>query len=149
MTEAEYDIVAAFTREIIKVNLAFKQYIQLKLRQNNIDLTFEMLSVLRCLWEQDGINQQEIADQTVKDKASMTYLLDNLTKRELVYRQEDDNDRRNKKVFLTEKGKQLRVQIQPWVTEMFSMVGYGLPENSIRSMTKVMEKIRGNLKHCK
>ncbi|MDR3680877.1 MAG: MarR family transcriptional regulator [Flavipsychrobacter sp.] len=146
MVNTEYDIVASFTREITRVNLAFKQHIQLKLRQNNIDLTFEMLSVLSCLWEQDGINQQEIANITVKDKASMTYLLDNLTKRELVYRQEDDTDRRNKKVYLTSKGKELRVQIQPWVTEMFGMVGNNLPADSVKSLTQTLEKIRENLR---
>ncbi len=146
MVNTEYDIVASFTREITRVNLAFKQHIQLKLRQNNIDLTFEMLSVLSCLWEQDGINQQEIANITVKDKASMTYLLDNLTKRELVYRQEDDTDRRNKKVYLTGKGKDLRVQIKPWVTEMFGMVGNNLPADSVKSLTQTLEKIRENLR---
>jgi len=146
MVNTEYDIVASFTREITRVNLAFKQHIQLKLRQNNIDLTFEMISVLSCLWEQDGINQQEIANITVKDKASMTYLLDNLTKRELVYRQEDDTDRRNKKVYLTGKGKDLRVQIKPWVTEMFGMVGNNLPADSVKSLTQTLEKIRENLR---
>ncbi len=146
MVNTEYDIVASFTREITRVNLAFKQHIQLKLRQNNIDLTFEMLSVLSCLWEQDGINQQEIANITVKDKASMTYLLDNLTKRELVYRQEDDTDRRNKKVYLTGKGKDLRIQIQPWVTEMFRMVGNNLPADSVKSLTQTLGKIRENLR---
>jgi DNA-binding MarR family transcriptional regulator len=145
MTDAEYDIVAYFTREIIKVNLAFKQHIQLKLRQNNIDLTFEMLTVLRCLWDQDGINQQEIANLTVKDKASMTYLLDNLTKRNLVYRREDINDRRNKIVQLTEQGKNLHSQIQPWITEMFNLVGKNLPVNAISGMTKTLETIRYNL----
>ncbi len=146
MTQEEYDIVASFTREVIKVNLAFKQHIQLRLRQNNIDLTFEMLSVLRCLWDQDGINQQEIANLTVKDKASMTYLLDNLTKRDMVYRQEDGDDRRNKKVYLTENGKNIRRQIQPWVTEMFGLVGNDLPVNSVNTLTKTLEKIRENLR---
>lgn len=146
MGDAKNDIVAEFTKEIIRVNLAFRQYIQAKLRNNNIDLTFEMLQVLGTLWTTDGINQQEIANITVKDKASMTYLIDNLTKRKLVYRQEDGNDRRNKIIYLTEPGKQMQLLIQPWLHEMHAFAGCDMPVEMITDCMKVLEKFRENLR---
>ncbi len=104
-SRSKQEITTEFTREITKVNLALKQYIQAKFRLHDIDLTFEMLQVMACLWKQDGINQQEVSNITVKDKASMTYLIDNLTARKLVYRLEDDKDRRNKLIYLTLTGR--------------------------------------------
>lgn len=146
MSDAKNEVVAEFTKEIIRVNLAFRQYIQAKLRAQNMDLTFEMLQVLSCLWANDGINQQEIANITVKDKASMTYLIDNLSKRKLVYRQEDSNDRRNKIIYLTVSGKDLQVRVKPWLHEMHAFAGCDMPKEMIADCMKVLEKFRENLK---
>ena len=146
MAKSRNDIIAAFTREVTKLNIGFKQYLQSKLRQNNIDLTFEMLQVLGCLWRSDGINQQEIANITVKDKASMTYLIDNLTKRGLVSRLEDANDRRNKLILLTEQGKFLKTKIQPVIDEMHEVSGKNIDVTKLKEFMAVLEKIEGNLK---
>jgi hypothetical protein len=35
-----------------------RQFIHVKIRDNAINITFEMLEVMGCLWKQDGINQQ-------------------------------------------------------------------------------------------
>jgi len=146
MSKSRNDTIAAFTREITRINLAFKQYLQSKLREHDIDLTFEMLQVMGCLWNTDGINQQEIANITVKDKASMTYLLDNLMKRNLLYRQEDASDRRNKLVFLTKEGKALQAAIQPLVQDMYTLAGSGIKLDGIAGMSKELEAMRKNLR---
>ncbi len=145
MPESKNDIVAEFTRELIRVNTAFRQHIQATLRHNNMDLTFEMLQVLACLWAANGINQQEIANLTVKDKASVTYLIDNLTKRGLVIRKEDEDDRRNKLIFLTEAGKALKAEIEPWIQEMHAFAGLDMPVQAIKDCIGVMVKFRENL----
>ena len=139
------DMVSEFTREIIRVNTAFRQYLQAKLRNSGLDLTFEMLQVLGCLWITDGRNQQEIANLTVKDKASVTYLIDNLTRRDLVYRQENDLDRRNKHIFLTEAGKALKQQLEPWLHEMHAFAGGDVTEAELKQCMTVLEKFRENL----
>jgi DNA-binding MarR family transcriptional regulator len=148
MDRSRNDIIADFTREITKLNIGLKQYLQSKLRQNDIDLTFEMLQVLGCLWRTNGINQQEIANVTVKDKASMTYLIDNLVKRNLVYRQEDVTDRRNKLIFLTKEGKALQAAVQPLVHEMYSTAGQNIKLDIINGVFKELEQMRENLRQA-
>ena len=145
MPATKNDIVAEFTHELIRVNTAFRQYIQAMLRRNNMDLTFEMLQVLACLWNTDGVNQQEIANLTVKDKASVTYLIDNLTKRGLVVRKEDEGDRRNKLVLLTDAGKALKTEVEPWIQEMHAFAGVDMPVQAIKDCMQVMIKFRENL----
>ncbi len=146
-SRSKQEITTEFTREMTKVNLALKQYIQAKFRQHDIDLTFEMLQVMACLWKNDGINQQEVSNITVKDKASMTYLIDNLTTRKLVYRLEDGKDRRNKLIFLTPKGKQMEGQIQPWITEMYSVVNKTITAEQLNTCIKVLEVMSENLRN--
>jgi DNA-binding MarR family transcriptional regulator len=108
-------------------------------------LTFEMLQVMGCLWRKDGINQQEITNITVKDKASMTYLIDNLVKRSLVKRQEDPSDRRNKLILLTEQGKQLKNKIQPYMDEMYQVAGKNIEITVLNECMDVLSKVENNL----
>jgi DNA-binding MarR family transcriptional regulator len=146
MPKAKTDVIVAFARKIVTVNTAYRQFIQYKFKEHNVDLTFEMLMVMACLWQRDGINQQEIANITVKDKASMTYLIDNLTKRGLVSRQEDATDRRNKLILLTDQGKLLKKKIQPFINEMHEAAGKNIDMALITACMSILGKVEDNLK---
>ena len=135
-----------FTKLINTVHITFRQFFQQKFKEHNLDLTIEMVQVLRQLWEKDGINQQEIADAVEKDKTSLTYLIDNLSRRNLVERKEDPDDRRNKIIYLTEEGHKLRERLLVFVNEMFELVGKDIPEKEIQDVNKILEKIVKNVK---
>ena len=123
-----------------------RQFLQKKFRENNIDLTYEMQQVMACLWKTDGIRQQELADKTLKDKASLTGLINNLAKRKLVKRVEDTGDRRGKLIFLTTSGKKLGKEIEPWLEEMYSMVGDNIDINMIGKCMEVVQQMVDNIK---
>lgn len=124
-----------------------RQFMQKKFRENNIDLTYEMHQIMACLWKKDGINQQELADLTLKDKASMTFLIDNLSKRNLVKRTENPSDRRSKLIYLTPKGKELGKKVEPWVTELFTIASRDFDIQVIRESIKAVEKMRDNIRN--
>ncbi|MFD2935754.1 MarR family winged helix-turn-helix transcriptional regulator [Spirosoma flavum] len=140
------DILKEFARIASQVNIAFRQFVQRKLKQHKFDLTFEMLQIIGYLWENDGVNQQEIANATLKDKASLTYLIDNLTRREMVYRQEDSIDRRNNLIFLTPQGRQLKEKILPWIKDMYCVANADIPECEFQNAMRVLRKVITNLK---
>jgi len=135
-----------FAHLLLDLRDHLRQFMQNKFRENNIDLTYEMHQIMACLWKKDGINQQELADLTLKDKASMTYLIDNLTKRDLVKRMEDPADRRSKRIYLTVSGKKLGKKVEPWVTELFSIASRDFEISVIRESIKAVEKMRDNIK---
>ncbi|MGI4751675.1 MAG: MarR family winged helix-turn-helix transcriptional regulator [Janthinobacterium lividum] len=124
-----------------------RQYIQVKIKEHGVNITFEMLEVMSFIWKKDGSNQQEIADQTLRDKSSMTYLIDNLVKRGLVKRIEDENDRRNKLIFLTEQGKTLKEQLHPWVAEVYEMAIVNLETESLQNSVILLNKMVSSLKN--
>jgi DNA-binding MarR family transcriptional regulator len=135
-----------FAHLLLELRDHLRQFMQNKFRENNIDLTYEMHQIMACLWKKDGINQQELADLTLKDKASMTYLIDNLTKRDLVKRTEDPVDRRSKRIFLTPAGKRLGKKVEPWVTELFTIASRDFDITVIRESIRAIEKMRDNIK---
>ena len=146
MAKTKSEVIVDFTRKILTVNTAYRQFLQCKLKEHKTGLTYEMLQVMGCLWKKDGINQQEITIITVKDKASMTYLIDNLTKRNLVKRQEDINDRRNKLIFLTEQGKKLKIKIQPFIDEMYQASGKNIEIVMLKECMEILDTVEINLK---
>jgi len=101
---------------------------------------------MACLWKKDGINQQELADLTLRDKAAITFLIDNLCKRELVIRQEDSSDRRSKLIYLTGKGRLLGKKVEPWVNELFTIAGNGVTGTTLQECIKTIEKMCQNVR---
>lgn len=144
VTKAELALQLGHSMHELRNNI--RQHIQVKIREHEVDITFEMLEVMSFLWRNDGSNQQEIADQTLRDKSSMTYLIDNLVKRSLVKRTEDGNDRRNKLIFLTDQGKALKEQLHPWVAEVYEKATIDLDLQSLQQSVALLHQMVSKLK---
>jgi len=140
------DLARELSRSIAEMRNYLRQYLQVKIKENNIEISFELMEVLGTLYRKDGINQQEIADFMVKDKSSMTYLIDSLVKRDMVRREEDENDRRNKLIFLTEKGRGMRETLNPWITEMHQQMVAGVKTTDLEKAIALVQRMNENMK---
>ena len=139
------DLSLSFGRSINELRMSFRKHMQGKIRSLDLHLTFEMLEVMLCLWRQDGVNQQVIADITLRDKSAMTYLVDNLMKRKMIRREEDARDRRNKLIFLTPEGRQLQETLQPWVSEMYERATANMDADTLIAGKDIIENMIKNL----
>ncbi|EKU91192.1 MarR family winged helix-turn-helix transcriptional regulator [Bacteroides oleiciplenus] len=118
-----YNSSRALILQMLKTRMAFRQALQRVLKRNNIDMTFEMLQVLSCLWQEQGVSQQILAEKIAKDKACMTNLLANLEKKNWIMRQEDLTDRRNRLVYLTPAGEEISNRIRPLIQDFYTQTG--------------------------
>lgn len=139
-------IARQFTHLLLELRDELRRHLQQKFKENNVDLTYEMHQIMACLWATDGIRQQDLADKTLKDKTSLTYLIDNLTKRGLVTRQEDTNDRRSKLIYLTEKGKELGKIAEPWLEELYVAASKNLVTAELKESIKTVQKMIEDVK---
>lgn len=130
---------------ILNIRIAMKQYVQRRIREDKLDLTYEMVQVLAVLWRKGEINQQEIADRVQKNKASLTSLLDNLAKRNLITRNEDPADRRNKIISLTDSGKDYEKQLEPLLNGFYQILIKNLPQNDMKKITGFLKNMETNL----
>ncbi|SHL59120.1 transcriptional regulator, MarR family [Chitinophaga jiangningensis] len=133
-------------REMAEMRNSLRQYVHVKIKENNWDISMELVEILGLIYKRSGLNQQEIADIIVKDKSSMTYLIDNLVKKGLAERTEDQRDRRNKLIYITEKGKLLMEELTPWVTEIYEKATRELLTDDILNALSVARKMNENLK---
>jgi DNA-binding MarR family transcriptional regulator len=115
------------------------------MRKNNIDLTFEMLLVLRSLHYSGIVNQQELANRTYKDKSSLSYLINNLENRDIVKRVEDPEDKRSKKIVMTEYGELLFKTIQQIIENVYEEMSQNQNLSHIQSCIDYMNEFKDNL----
>ena len=54
--------------QVVRTRMAFRRSMQRTLKKNNAGITFEMLQILSCLWHEQGITQQVLAERTAKEE---------------------------------------------------------------------------------
>lgn len=123
--------------QLIRTRMASRQAMQRLLKNNNAGITFEMLQIMSCLWSEQGISQQTLAERTAKDKACLTSLMLNLERKGYVCRKECPNDRRNKLVYLTEEGE----KFHQWIAPMLEKYYQGLEEKLGKEKLQLTEKL--------
>lgn len=137
------------TRELIlqmlRTRMAFRQTLQRVLKRNNVDMTFEMLQVMNCLWIEQGVSQQYLAEKTAKDKACLTNLITNLEKKKWVVRKEDPTDRRNRRVYLTILGEQLAETVKPLIKDIYTQVDEQMGTEQIEACRVQLQKLHATL----
>lgn len=125
-------MVKDFVRAILKTQHRYRQAMLKRIREHNIDLTFEMLHLLRNLVEAGKMNQQMLVEKTFTDKSSLSYLLKNMEKRNLIRRVKDTTDKRNNWVLPTEEGHLQYTQAIGCIDELYKELEARNNEEHIR-----------------
>ncbi|MBV8326009.1 MarR family transcriptional regulator [Chryseobacterium sp.] len=140
------ELQEALPRKVSNLQSAIRNRILADFTRENINITLEMYLVLRCLWEKDGRNQQEISDVLYRDKASLTSLIDNLEKRNLVVRVQNQSDKRNKNIFLTDGGKTIKEKVTPIISELLSEIETTVSEKDLTTTIHVLDALFKKIK---
>jgi DNA-binding MarR family transcriptional regulator len=111
-----------------------------------VDLTKEQMIVLKKLNEQDGINQNELALLTFRDKSSLARLLSKMETKNYIKRIQSKEDKRNNEVFITPHGTRTFVATRPIIQELIDIMENGLDEESKTLMISTLKKIQDNFK---
>jgi len=129
-----------------KASIAIARRLQKKFNAAGLNLTIEQWSVLYHLWKEDGKSQQELCNATFRDKPSITRLVDNLEKLQLVKRVASENDRRINKIYLTKQALKLQEQTMMLAEETLNDALSGVPANQINLCKEVLQRVYDNLK---
>lgn len=127
--------------KILSTRMTFRQSIQRVLKRNKIEMTFEMLQVMHRLWITEGVSQQFLAEKTAKDKACLTNLINNLEKKNWVFRREDPADKRNRLVFLTDEGRELCQQVRPLLDGLYAQITKKMTERQVQNTINNLIKL--------
>ncbi|MDE1192061.1 MAG: MarR family transcriptional regulator [Arachidicoccus sp.] len=126
---------------VLRLRQNLKQRVQRKLIDLGYeDITLEMTQVLYYLhFDAEGeANQQEIADNIGKNKSSLTSLIDNLSKREMIKRNINPKNRRNNIITLTKKGKKFMEEFLPVVYKTYNTSKLSMTLKDINNLTQTL-----------
>jgi DNA-binding MarR family transcriptional regulator len=124
-------------------NIVLRNIIQKEL--NGYDITAEQWSILIELYNNDRINQKELAEKCFKDRAALTRSLDILEKRELVKREKSPNDRREFLIILTVNGLELVEKLLPIVIKVRTKITSVLSEEENSMLSSLLQKLMKGL----
>jgi len=102
--------------------------------------------VLYHLWKEDGMSQQQLGDATFRDKPSITRLVDNLEKLNLVKRVASKEDRRINMIYITPVAKDLQEKTMELANQTLNEALVGVTNGQIEIAKEVLQRVYENLK---
>ena len=129
-----------------KASTAIARRLQKKFNAAGLNLTIEQWSVLYHLWKQEGISQQELCNATFRDKPSITRLVDNLERQNLVKRVASETDRRINLIYLTRQAQKLQEESMMLAEETLNEALEMVPAEKIDVCKEVLQIVYDNLK---
>ena len=129
-----------------KASTAIARRLQKKFNNAGLNITIEQWSVLYHLWKEDGRSQQQLCNATFRDKPSITRLVDNLEKLNLVKRVPSENDRRINLIYLTKNAQKLEEETMQIADETLNEALKTVPPDRIDVCKEVLQIVYDNLK---
>jgi DNA-binding MarR family transcriptional regulator len=122
-----------------------KQYAQQKFKELNLQITVDQWLLLKHLYENEKMKQNELADILFKDNPTLTRIIDLLCEKGLTIRTIHPTDRRSFHVELTREGKKKVEQIKPKIRHIRLKAWEGLSNRDFNHFKKVLNTIYQNL----
>ncbi len=122
-------------------------FIAEKFKQHQLNLTIEQWVVLKVLFEEDGLVQNDLAEMTHRNKTSLTRLIHTMEKYHLITRVQDDKDKRVNRIYLTKRGRKIFESTFPIMEEVKNDLQKGLTKKEIKSLISTLQKVQNNIKN--
>ena len=110
-----------------------------------MELDWHMLAALLVIEQLPGVSQTRLSPFLQTDKANITKMLQVMEKKDLIRREMDGSDQRNKACYLTDEGRnkvpQLQEALESWEAACFK----GISEEDLLIYRKTSEIISRNL----
>lgn len=119
-------------------------FLQESFESNNLDITKEQMIVLKKLYNQDGLYQNELARLIFRNKSSLARLLSKMESKNYISRKSSKEDKRIKKVFLTDTGKEVFEKAIPIIKNMLSKMEETITSDEKEQMITILKKVQHN-----
>ncbi|HPI92005.1 MAG TPA: MarR family transcriptional regulator [Deltaproteobacteria bacterium] len=130
---------------IYRVHIQGVAVLRRVLHAGGLDVTPEQLGVLARIREQEGVNQNRLAQKVYKDRPNMTRILTLLEKKGYIDRSPDENDNRAYSLYLSETGRAILKKAAPIVLNYWEKRIEGLSREDIAALRRILAHISDNL----
>ena len=141
--------VNSSSKELLKIIaytwLTLRQRGKRLLAEQNYDLTFEQVTILQILEEEEGLQLGVLAEKADRESTTISRMVDGLEKRNLAIRIPDKYDKRQKLIYLTKLGKKRNEEMIPLLDKFLNDMFQGVSKKQTESALEILHKIFNNL----
>ncbi|MDX1760600.1 MAG: MarR family transcriptional regulator [Christiangramia sp.] len=130
---------------IEKTIKSYRQFAQNRIKKAGYKITIDQWLILKKIQENPDINQYELGKRVFKDSASVTRIIDLLVKSGFLKREENFEDRRRKKLLVSNVGSEMLRNVQNVVLENRSEAIKGIPQEELENLKKNLQLIINNV----
>ena len=113
--------------------------------EHGVEITPEQWMVLVRLWQHEPISQADLGELTLRDRPTMTRILDGMEARAWIARGRDPSDARIRLVRLTAAGRALRKRLVPVARAIVARAEHGIAERDLVTTRETLRRIAANL----
>lgn len=119
-------------------------YLHELLLEQGLDLSKEQMITLKKLHDEDGLNQNELAFLTFRDKSSLTRLLSKMEMKNYIKRKQSKEDKRINQVFLTDEGRAAFKQSKQAIKKFIATMEQNITEEEKKQIIRILKKVQSN-----
>ena len=109
------------------------------------DLTPEQWGVMTRLRDNEGMNQNQLAERTFKDRHNINRILNLLEKHGYIKRCPDKSDKRAHSIFLTKSGRMIQEKLTPIVLNNIQQRFNDLSPEDLSALRRILEHVTKNI----
>ncbi|MDQ7070150.1 MAG: MarR family transcriptional regulator [Rhodobacterales bacterium] len=108
-------------------------------------ISAEEWAVLLILWNKDAVMPSVLADRTIRDRTTMTRMIDTMVRKGMVRREVDAADRRKSLIMLTDQGRALQGPLGGIAKTMIDASLAGIAAQDMEITLRVLRAMTENL----
>src|SRR5688572_27836083 len=129
---------------IYRVNQLFRTALYRTFATLGLDVSPEQWILLVRLWQEDALTQTKLAEATLKDKATISRILDVMERQGWIARRTDPDDARGRRVHATREAMKLRERLTPLARELATQIQAGIPANDLATTHRTLLHLERN-----
>ena len=128
-----------------RVGRLLKKTVHHLAEEKQISIPTRELGILSDLQRKEGVLQQDLAESMVRNKSSITKMLERLENEDFISKQEDPDDARCKRIYLTDRGRSMNELLKHVIPDVHQIAFRGLSESDMKVALEVLNNIYNNL----
>lgn len=123
---------------------SIKENVNNHFKDLQFEISYEQWEVIQAINDNQGLTQIEIAKKCCKEPASISRTLKFLKKKDLIQKVKDRKNKRNNRIFLTDKGKVLSMNAKSCFENVSKLGLDNIFDREVNMLIKLLERIQHN-----
>jgi len=141
---SKFSLSQTFGYLVYQASGCIRDYLGREFVRKGYPITIEEFTVLIYIWDQDGQPQHALAKRLHKNKSYVTRLVSGIESLGFIRRIPGKDDGREKRLFLTGKGKKLMAVVEKLVLEVMESARKGVDPSEMKTCEKILRQVIRN-----